>query len=356
MRFEKNTVVFERSDMHFVKRFGFLEAVRMVEDFRSQHTLPFLYDTYQLGTFLSLSRKDLFSLTRNPEQLYYPVTLAKKNGGVRRLHVPFRKLRRIQRWILHGILSRLAVSRYATAYRRGCSIKDNASVHCGKTYLLKMDICDFFGSIRFDQVYSAVFHSGHFPKHIGAMLTSLCCYQERLPQGAPTSPALSNLVMKHFDDVMGAWCEKRGITYTRYSDDLTFSSDQPLYTAYIKAKSFLEHLGFDVNEKKTCFVTNTSRQTVTGIVVNESHPTISRQVRRDIRQELYYVEKFGVADAILRGNRAEFINNGEPQVRRYLNHLEGRLTYMLHVMKDDPALLQMHSRLRAYRRSLREDV
>ena len=162
--------------------------------------------------------------------------------------------------------------------------------------------------------------------------------------------------MKHFDDVMGAWCEKRGITYSRYSDDLTFSSDQPLYTAYIKAKSFLEHLGFDVNEKKTCFVTNTSRQTVTGIVVNESHPTISRQVRRDIRQELYYVEKFGVADAILRGNRSEFMDNGEPQVRRYLNHLEGRLTYMLHVMKDDPALLQMHSRLRVYRRSLREDI
>ena len=225
-------------------------------------------------------------------------------------------------------------------------------MHCGKTYLLKMDIRDFFGSIRFEQVYNAAFHRGYFPVQIGAMLTSLCCYQERLPQGAPTSPALSNLVMRHFDEAMGAWCKARNITYTRYADDLTFSSDRPLYDAYAKAKSFLESMGFEVNEKKTCFVTHASRQTVTGLVVNGDHPTVSREYRRALRQELYYVEKHGVADAILRGGRDAFIEDGKPQVHRYLDHLEGRVLYVIRSKKGQTYFLNARKMLRDLRLEL----
>ena len=338
MHEKDGTLVFDRCDFFFLKRFGPIESVEMVRNFQSTHKIPFLYDTYQLGTFLDLSRTDLFAMTRNPEKWYYPVVLNKRNGGLRQLHVPFPKIRCVQQIILQSILSKMPLSPYAMAYRRGRSVLHNASPHCSKTYLLKMDICDFFGSIRFDQVYRAVFHTGHFPKQIGAMLTSLCCYQEHLPQGAPTSPALSNLVMRHFDDAMGAWCERHGVTYTRYSDDLTFSSDKSLYGVYRKAKQFLEDMGFEVNEKKTCFVTGASKKLVTGLVVNEEHPTVSREERRMLRQELYYVEKFGPADAILKGNRTAFIDqNGEPQPLRYIHHLLGRLRYIRYIMKDEEA-------------------
>ena len=283
MRYCDDQLIFEQSDMFFVKRFGIEEAAKMVGDFRCTHDLPFLFDTYQLSSFLCIPRKELFAFSRNPEKLYYPVTLSKKNGGTRQLHVPLPALRNIQRYILFYILNKLPVSKYATAYCAGKSVRDNASPHCGKKYLLKMDILDFFGSVRFDQVYRAAFHTGLFPVQIGAMLTSLCCYQERLPQGAPTSPALSNLVMKAFDERMGDWCRKHGIAYTRYSDDLTFSADVPLYPVYAKAKSFLEDMGFEINRKKTCFVTVASRQSVTGLVVNGDKPTVSRQTRRQLR-------------------------------------------------------------------------
>ena len=349
MRKIGDTLIFTSSDMPFVKRFGIEEATKMVGDFYAEHDLPFLFDTYQLSSELGLRRKTLFSLTRNPEKLYYPVTLSKKNGGTRKLHVPFTVLRGIQRHILNAILNKLPVSSYATAYRRKHQPLHNAAPHCGKRYLLKMDIRDFFGSIRFDQVYRAAFHTRHFPVQIGAMLTSLCCYQERLPQGAPTSPALSNLVMKHFDEQMGEWCQKQGIAYTRYSDDLTFSADVPLYHVYKKAKAFLEHMGFELNDKKTHFITNASQQSVTGLVVNGDTPTVSRKTRRALRQELYYVQKYGLGDAIMRGNRTAFIKDGRPLVYRYLNHLEGRVGYMLHVMGEDDELknaLQMLHRRR----------
>lgn len=135
--------------------------------------------------------------------------------------------------------------------------------------MLKLDIADFFGSIRFDQVYSAAFNTRYFPRQIGVMLATLCCRKDALPQGAPTSPALSNVVMRHFDQSIGRWCERRGISYTRYCDDMTFSSDKPLFVVYQKAKTILEEMGFELNEKKTRFVTNANRQSVTGLTVNE---------------------------------------------------------------------------------------
>ncbi len=86
----------------------------------------------------------------------------------------------------------------------------------------------FFGSITYLQVISSAFNSKMYPAQIGAILTSLCCKDDVLPQGAPTSSALSNIVMKNFDDILGNWCREKYITYTRYCDDLTFSADIPL--------------------------------------------------------------------------------------------------------------------------------
>ena len=116
---------------------------------------------------------------------------------------------------------------------------------------------------------------------------------EALPQGAPTSPMLSNIAMKNFDDNIGKWCEKRGIVYTRYCDDLTFSSDKPLYHVFSKVKAMLEYDGFEINERKTHFIRSTARQEVTGIVVNEKM-SIPREYKRNLRQQVYYAIKYGI--------------------------------------------------------------
>lgn len=330
-----NTVIFEQFDLPYVSTIGLLSATDEALKHLEESRLPFIRDTHQLAHFLRLRHRDLFRLVRHASESYRSVTLKKKNGGVRRIHAPNALLRWTQREILHRILDHLPLSPYATAYRKGTRLIDNAAPHCGKRYLLKMDLADFFPSIRFDQVLIAAFPRRLFPKHIGIMLTMLCCREDVLPQGAPTSPALSNLVMKHFDDVMGGYCERQGLTYTRYCDDITVSGNKPLYTAYEKACRLLNEMGFTVNDTKTRFITRANRQTVTGLVVNESLH-VPREYRRALRQELHYVFTYGVADAIKHRNDPAFFDRwGEPAELRYLDSLEGRARYVLSIQPND---------------------
>ena len=329
MRAKKDLVWFEEHDFAFLERFGMEEASRMVLDFHALHpTLPFLFDTFQLADFLRIKRKNLFSLVRICDTKYKTVTIKKKNGKTRVLHAPHEELKNVQRRILNGYLEKLPVSPYATAYVMKRSLKDNASPHVGKRYLLKLDITDFFGSISFQQVYGAAFHTGYFPKQIGVMLCTLCCRNDVLPQGAPTSPTLSNLVMRNFDDNIGWWCKQRGIAYTRYCDDMTFSSDQPLYHVYQKVKSMLREMGLELNEQKTHFVTNAARQSVTGLTVNEK-VSISGDYKRKLRQEVHYALKYGVRSCLPRVSQ-EF-----KTVDSYLFYLVGKLRYVLQIEPDN---------------------
>lgn len=327
MKIKNEVVTFEAWDMAFVQKFGPARAADMVLTFLDFNPgLPFLFDTRQLAHFLGTGRKSLFDLLRYTDREYRTVNIKKKNGGGRTLHVPSPQMKRLQTVILRHILNALPASRYATAYKEGAQLMDNALPHVGKRYLLKLDITNFFGSIRFDQVYRAAFNANYFPKQIGLMLARLCCRQDVLPQGAPTSPALSNLVMKSFDNNMGAWCARRGISYTRYCDDMTFSADKPLYHVYEKARAMLEEMGFQLNEKKTRFVTNSSRQSVTGLTVNEK-VSVSREYKRELRQELYYLLKFG-----------------DSTVSR-CQHLMGKLNYVLQVEPENRWFRQAREKL-----------
>lgn len=336
MRITNNKIIFEQSDMSFVNKFGIMEAAQMVLDYKSACSLPSIYDIYQLSEFLGIRRKQhFFDFVKNCNKAYQPISLKKKNGRIRQLHAPNDRLKKVQSKILHEILSKLPVSEYATAYIKGGTLVHNASPHVGKRYLLKLDITDFFGSIDFDQVYSAAFHTRYFPKQIAVILTTLCCRKEVLPQGAPTSPALSNIVMRNFDDNIGRWCKKHDVSYTRYCDDMTFSSDKPLFVVYQRVKTMLEEMGFELNEKKTHFVTHANRQSVTGITVNEKI-SVQRDYKRALRQEVYYVLKFGLADSIVRGNRKEFITDDLPDVEKYYNNLLGRFAFVLQIEPENP--------------------
>ena len=136
--------------------------------------------------------------------------------------------------------------------------------------------------------------------------------------------------MKSFDEYLGNWCEQNGIAYTRYCDDLTFSSDKPLYGVYLKAKSMLENMGFEVNEKKTKFISSKNRQTVTGLTVNEK-VNVSSVYKRELRQEVYYVLRFDPKTAILRGGHDAYIIGGKTLNIEYLYHLLGKVNYVLSI-------------------------
>lgn len=151
---------------------------------------------------------------------------------------------RIQKRILSEILSYAKLPACATAYQAGANPRAGTAPHVGKPVLLKMDISNFFDSITFQMVLSRAFPSQYFPKPVGVLLAKLCCYCGRLPQGAPTSPALSNIVMAPFDEYMSSYCKKRGIAYTRYCDDMSFSGNFKPGPLIEKVRRFLNAMGF----------------------------------------------------------------------------------------------------------------
>lgn len=265
----------------------------------------------------------LYTVSNQVETHYHPVVIPKKSGGRRKLFVPDPLLRTIQRNLLHHVLEEFQTSEFACAYKKGTSIVDNARPHVGAELVLKLDIQDFFDQITWILVYQNAFPAAHFPPAIRKILTEFCCVRDRLPQGAPTSPAVSNLVMRPFDMHMGKWCGEREIRYTRYCDDLTFSGAFAPEEVIRKVRGFLQVYGFELNRKKTRVLGRGNAQSVTGIVVNEK-AQVSRAYRRKLRQEVYLFDRYG---AKLSGEP----KNDEKERLRLL----GKMRYVLSVNPED---------------------
>ena len=197
--------------------------------------------------------------------------------------------------------------------------------------VLKLDIEHFFDSILYSHVKDKVFTEKRFSEPIRVLLTMLCYYKDRLPQGAPTSPIITNIIMRDFDEMVGAWCNNRGIAYTRYCDDMTFSGSFDVREVKCFVRSELKKMGFFLNEKKTVSARCSQRQIVTGIVVNEK-TNISSEYRKRLRQEVYYCRKYGVCEHLKR-------LGCDVSPKKYLQGLLGRISYVLDVRRDDKSFL-----------------
>ncbi len=234
----------------------------------------------------------LYAISNNRKKYYVKKEILKSDGSKRTLLVPNKTLKIIQKNILNNILKALDVSKYATAYVKNKSLKDNVLMHVNRRIVLKLDIKNFFDNITFEHIYK-VLPNYLFPPAIKVLLGKLCTYDDYLPQGAPTSPYLSNLVFKSFDEYMGKYCEDRNINYSRYCDDLTFSGDFDPDRIVRKVDAFLNEMGFILNPKKIKYLRNNSRQIITGLVVNKKI-NVSREYKRVIRQQMYYINKHGL--------------------------------------------------------------
>lgn len=228
----------------------------------------------------------LYTISNRIEDNYREFKIPKKSGGFRTIAEPSRMLKAIQRNILNNYLYGIEISPYAKSYIKDISLKDNASVHVGKKKILKLDIESFFDNVDFMKVYHSVFGPDKFPKRIGVLLTNLTTYYGSVPQGAPTSAYISNIVMRDFDYEVGEFCQKANIEYTRYSDDMTFSGDfDPKDVIRFIRKALLKR-GFSLNEDKTRVIGRSQAQVVTGICVNESMRA-QKRYRKKIRQSMY---------------------------------------------------------------------
>ncbi len=276
--------------------------------------------------------KTIYSLSNNIENNYKIYNIKKKNGKLRKIYEPNGILKHIQRKILENILNNKSISIYAKAYHKGLSLKDNALPHINKDMILKLDIKDFFESISFLNIYESCFSIEYFPKSVGMILTYLCTYDDHLTQGSPTSAYISNLVMKEFDEYIGNWCTTNNITYTRYSDDMTFSGNFNSSEVINLVRNNLGKLGLELNKDKIHVIKKSFRQSVTGIVVNEK-VQVNITYRRDIRQEMYYINKYGLKNHLK-------VKNIKMNHKNYLNKLYGKILYVLQVNNNDKEFIE----------------
>ena len=285
--------------------------------------------TETLARELCIPASTLFSVSFHLGRHYRRVEIPKRDGGVRVLFVPDPILKRIQRAIARVLLFHIPVSPYAAAYRPGANIRKNALRHCGRQGVLRLDILHFFDSVRYSQIKEKIFPAEIYSEKLRVLLSCLCYYQDGLPQGAPTSPAIANLLLRDFDLAVGEWCRARDIRYTRYCDDMTFSGAFDPEPVIQMVADALWREGFALNPRKTRFAKQGQRQIVTGAVVN-LRPRLDADARRALRAELYYCQKYGAADHLS--------HIGDPRgEEEYLAALLGRLDFALS-LSDEPQL------------------
>lgn len=291
------------------------------------YNLPVIDNVAVLFKSLNLSvanAKKFFYPTYRRTFLYREFDLPKKKGGSRVISVPIPELMTIQKAINSVILNSFKMSRYCTGFKKNMSLVDNAKPHLGAKTLLKFDIHDFFGSITYKKVFKQFKFYGYGNK-VSELLTLLCVdYKDRLPQGAPTSPTLSNLVSLRMDKRIGEYCKKHNFIFTRYADDITISSKnrlskQEINQIHFILKEILEDEGFSLNEKKThCFYEG-HKMKVTGVVINNNLMNPDKIILKEIDNAIYFIEKYGLKSHL------ERINNVK---ENYLNHLLGLISFV----------------------------
>lgn len=264
------------------------------------------------------------------EDLYYRFRIKKRNGGFRDIISPKKQLKSIQKIIFNEILKKIKVSNFAYGFREGFSIVSNAINHLNSKIIYKVDLKDFFPSIKFSRVLN-IFKKVGYSGQTSTILTMLCTYSERknngkelialkkercLPQGACTSPIISNIVCYELDIKLNNIAKNYGFTYSRYADDLTFSSSRINYISQIftrKINQCIIKMGFKANKSKIRKSKNYKRQIVTGIIVNNKETALPKEWIKNLRSALYHLKN------------SEYKNQDE--LLKDINNIEGRCAY-----------------------------
>ncbi|MBI4024015.1 MAG: RNA-directed DNA polymerase [Verrucomicrobia bacterium] len=218
--------------------------------------------------------------------VYRDFTITKRAGGVRRITAPDPKLKSLQRRILRRLLARLECHPSVTGFEAGHSIVTNALCHTGKAVVVRMDLKDFFEKTAAGRL-GKYFRKIGWNREASGLLMQWCAHQGGLPQGAPTSPRLSNLLNYGLDIRLSKLAEKFGAVYTRYADDLTFSfdDDQPgaIRQLIHLADKIVREQGYTLHQHKKLHIRRRhDRQVVTGLVVNQK-VNLPRRTRRWLR-------------------------------------------------------------------------
>lgn len=256
------------------------------------------------------------------ENLYETFSIPKKNGGERVIHAPKRDLKFLQKKLAEVLWDcyvfdlekksknkNVKVPKLSHAFEKNKSIITNAQVHRNKKYVLNLDLKNYFDSFNFGRVRGFFIKDKDFQviPEIATMIAQIACYDGKLPQGAPSSPIITNLITRILDYRIVKLAKKYRFSYTRYADDLTFSTNRDLSSNKLRSAKILEKFlcelenlivssGFEINSQKTRLSDNMQRQEVTGLVVNKKI-SVKREYIKNTRAmafKLYKDEEFEI--------------------------------------------------------------
>jgi len=340
------------------KKAGYNEAyltklLRVGRNLDSQG-LPVVFSLANLARCSRVKYEDLHAVVArrslsgaDPHYRNFPIR--KRSGGKRWISVPVPQLLVCQSWIATNILNNVEPHPAAAAYYPGRTLKAHADQHCSARWLVKLDIRDFFGNVSERQVY-AVFERLGYPRLLCFELARICTrispkrkgsrwtnwekdysipdyhsdHVGSLPQGAPTSPALSNLVFQKIDGEIEKVVADLGGIYSRYADDLCMSFYQGSREQFNELKDQVAQIlwrnGFSLNKKKTRIIPPGARKIVTGLVVNGEASTVPKEVRSKIRMHLYHCRTKGIP------SHCEWV--GFNSLVGFRNHLLGLVMYV----------------------------
>ena len=284
-----------------------------------------------LAELMRIDSRRLSVLASRPERFYQKYRIPKRRGGWRQIYSPNKELKAVQAWILRNILDKLSTSPYATAYVKRRGLLDNVSPHMNNRYFLSVDIRNFFpsvGALRVRQLFQTLGYS----KLAANKLGRLCSYFSVLPQGAVTSPALSNLICLRLDRRLAGLVSRRNVVFTRYADDITFSTNNrnALPRLLPSVYRILRDESFEPHKEKTRVLGPRNRCLITGLVKSSSHPVfgIGRKKKVEMRAVIHGFLAHGrsnpgyPSEASIEG-WVQFLKNVDPasysQMARYWN-------------------------------------
>lgn len=288
---------------------------------------------------------------------YKEFKIKKKSGGFRQITAPRNKsFMLILNYVNEIFKAVYTPSEYAMGFTEGRSVVDNASKHTGMNYVFNIDLKDFFPSIEQPRVWKRLqLKPLNFPQPVANVLAGLCSmrgektndgkYRYVLPQGAPTSPIITNMICDTLDRRLAGLAKRFGLNYSRYADDITFSSMHNVYGAtgefMTELKRIIAGQGFTMNEAKTRLQKLGARQEVTGLVVSQK-VNVSQKYVHDIRNLLYIWDRYGYTAAFAKfypkyKTEKGHVKKGNPDLA---NVIDGKLMYLKMVKGEDDSIYQ----------------
>lgn len=291
---------------------------------------------------------------------YNQFKVKKKTGGFRLITSPRNRSFMMMLSALNELLKSLYTpSDYAMGFTEGRSVVSNANIHKGQNYVFNIDLKDFFPSIEQPRVWKRLQMAPfNFPEKIASMIAGMCSMKEIrtfedghnetfyvLPQGAPTSPIITNMICDTLDRRLAGLAKRFGLHYSRYADDITFSS---MHHVYQKNGEFRKELRrivtdqrFTINDDKTRLQKKGARQEVTGIIVSEKLNVTQKYVR-DVRNILYIWDRYGYPSALAKfipkyKEEKGHVKKGNPNLE---NVIDGKLMYLKMVKGEEDSVYQ----------------